>query len=256
MLREHAMYTHHCFVLACCLGAALPAPASDLFAPAELSDQELSQLRGRYVLPGRIVSFGVTMSSTWQNASGQVLGARVDLQVRQNLARPVLNVTLVDRPGDAPATRRRQRPGPRRRRTGADPGGQPEHPHRRRPQQRQQWRQHRGPPRRGAAATAGRHAAGRCARPQRRDRHGQGHAERRRPATGDPGQRPGRQPAKPRRRRPGAERGAQRKPQPGAEPGGARGDAQGPAGRRSGTELRLGAIARAAPQRLLKVDLV
>ncbi|PBD24597.1 hypothetical protein CLM86_26465, partial [Pseudomonas aeruginosa] len=40
MLREHAMYTHHCFVLACCLGAALPAPASDLFAPAELSDQE------------------------------------------------------------------------------------------------------------------------------------------------------------------------------------------------------------------------
>ncbi|MBF3043692.1 hypothetical protein HKT35_25580, partial [Pseudomonas aeruginosa] len=91
MLREHAMYTHHCFVLACCLGAALPAPASDLFAPAELSDQELSQLRGRYVLPGRIVSFGVTMSSTWQNASGQVLGARVDLQVRQNLARPVLN---------------------------------------------------------------------------------------------------------------------------------------------------------------------
>ncbi|HCF3449291.1 hypothetical protein ACM7Y2_31540 [Pseudomonas aeruginosa] len=74
MLREHAMYTHHCFVLACCLGAALPAPASDLFAPAELSDQELSQLRGRYVLPGRIVSFGVTMSSTWQNASGQVLG--------------------------------------------------------------------------------------------------------------------------------------------------------------------------------------
>ena len=59
MLREHAMYTHHCFVLACCLGAALPAPASDLFAPAELSDQELSQLRGRYVLPGRIVSFGV-----------------------------------------------------------------------------------------------------------------------------------------------------------------------------------------------------
>lgn len=101
MLREHAMYPHHCFVLACCLGAALPAPASDLFAPAELSDQELSQLRGRYVLPGRIVSFGVTMSSTWQNASGQVLGARVDLQVRQNLARPVLNVTLVDRPGAA-----------------------------------------------------------------------------------------------------------------------------------------------------------
>lgn len=255
MLREHAMYTHHCFVLACCLGAALPAPASDLFAPAELSDQELSQLRGRYVLPGRIVSFGVTMSSTWQNASGQVLGARVDLQVRQNLARPVLNVTLVDRPGDAPP------PSPATARSSAAPD----------------WRRPRGSARASAppaTTTAPAMASASRSATARRRRHCR--AARRwkvrwpsaarparsrsrrtaRPATGDPGQRPGRQPAKPRRRRPGAERGAQRKPQPGAEPGGARGDAQGPAGRRSGTELRLGAIARAAPQRLLKVDLV
>ncbi len=104
-------------------------------------------MRGRYVLPGRIVSFGVTMSSTWQNASGQVLGARVDLQVRQNLARPVLNVTLVDRPGDAPppvAGNGQVLGGAGL----AQTQGQPEHPHRRRPQQRQQWRQHRGPPRR------------------------------------------------------------------------------------------------------------
>lgn len=46
MLREHAMYPHHCFVLACCLGAALPAPASDLFAPAELSDRSFPSCAG------------------------------------------------------------------------------------------------------------------------------------------------------------------------------------------------------------------
>ncbi len=33
MLREHAMYTHHCFVLACCLGAALPAPPATSSPP-------------------------------------------------------------------------------------------------------------------------------------------------------------------------------------------------------------------------------
>ncbi|MGV8415794.1 hypothetical protein ACV332_30270, partial [Pseudomonas aeruginosa] len=43
-----------------------------------------------------------TMCSSWQNAIVQVLGARFGLQVLQNLARPVLYVTLVDRPGDAP----------------------------------------------------------------------------------------------------------------------------------------------------------
>ncbi|VTQ04676.1 Uncharacterised protein [Pseudomonas aeruginosa] len=209
------MYTHHCFVLACCLGAALPAPASDLFAPAELSDQELSHLRGRYVLPGRIVSFGVTMSSTWQNASGQVLGARVDLQVRQNLARPVLNVTLVDRPGNAPppvagngqvlggaGLAQTQGVSQSIRTAGdhnsASNGVSIEVRHGEAP-----------PPLPGGTPLEGALAL------QRRGRHGQGHAERRRPATGDPGQRPGRPACK------GlgagglvAERGAQRKPQP------------------------------------------
>ena len=245
MLREHAMYTHHCFVLACCLGAALP-PRQRPLRPRRTERPGLSQLRGRYVLPGRIVSFGVTMRQHLAERQRRVLGARVDLQVRQNLARPVLNVTLVDRPGDAhhpsPATAGSSAAPDWRR-----PRGQPEHPHRRRPQQRQQWRQHRGPPRRGAAATAGRHAAGRCARPQRRGRDSEGHAERRRPATGDQasGQGASLQSL-------GAGGLVQSVALSGnrnlvQEPGGARGDAQGPAGRRSGTELRLGAIARAAP---------
>lgn len=78
---------------AICLAASLPLHASGLFVPAELSDQELSQLRGRYVLPGRIVNFGVTMASTWQNASGEVIGAAVNMQVQQNTPKPVFNIT-------------------------------------------------------------------------------------------------------------------------------------------------------------------
>ncbi|WP_339489102.1 hypothetical protein [Pseudomonas sp. EL_65y_Pfl2_R95] len=76
-----------------CLVASLPLHATGLFVPAELSDQELSQLRGRYVLPGRIVNFGVTMASTWQNANGQVLGAKVNMQIQQNMPKPVFNIT-------------------------------------------------------------------------------------------------------------------------------------------------------------------
>ncbi|MFI8482249.1 hypothetical protein ACIGCM_16915 [Pseudomonas sp. NPDC078700] len=81
------------FMATFCLVASLPIHATGLFVPAELSDQELSQLRGRYVLPGRIVNFGVTMASTWQNASGQVLGAKVNMQIQQNMPKPVFNIT-------------------------------------------------------------------------------------------------------------------------------------------------------------------
>lgn len=86
------MKTQLC-VATICLVASLPLHATGLFVPAELSDQELSQLRGRYVLPGRIVNFGVTMASTWQNASGQVLGAKVNMQIQQNMPKPVFNIT-------------------------------------------------------------------------------------------------------------------------------------------------------------------
>ena len=60
------------FLLAlACLAASLPVHA-ETFKPIELKDQELATLRGRYVMPGRIVSFGIVMSSTWQNASAAV----------------------------------------------------------------------------------------------------------------------------------------------------------------------------------------
>lgn len=90
------MNIHICLV-ATFLAASFPLHASNVFVPQELSDQELSQLRGRYVLPDRIINFGITMSSSWQNASGQVLGANVSMQVQQNMPKPVFNVQTYSR---------------------------------------------------------------------------------------------------------------------------------------------------------------
>ena len=45
---------------------SLPVNAANPFRAAELTDAELSELRGRYVMPGRIIHFGVTMSSVWE----------------------------------------------------------------------------------------------------------------------------------------------------------------------------------------------
>ncbi|MAB98029.1 MULTISPECIES: hypothetical protein [Pseudomonas] len=86
---------------AACLAASLPIYAANPFVPVELSDQELSQLRGRYVLPGRIINFGITMSSSWQNASGQVLGANVSMQIQQNMPKPVFNVQTYSQSGNS-----------------------------------------------------------------------------------------------------------------------------------------------------------
>ena len=74
--------------------------AGAAFEPVELSDPELAQLRGRYVLPSHIVHFGVTLASSWEQA-GQQLGASVSLQL-QHGALPVLTVTPLSS-GDGPA---------------------------------------------------------------------------------------------------------------------------------------------------------
>lgn len=81
-----------------CLVAALPAHAG--FNPIEIQDQELSQLRGRYVMPGRIISFGIVMSSTWRNASGDVIGASTSLQVQQSTVKPQFYVTTFSQTGN------------------------------------------------------------------------------------------------------------------------------------------------------------
>ena len=90
----------HQWLAAACLAASLPTHASSLFQPIELKDQELSQLRGRYVMPDRIVYFGMTMTSTWQNAAGDVLGAKTTLQVQQNTIKPQFYVSLINQKGD------------------------------------------------------------------------------------------------------------------------------------------------------------
>lgn len=43
---------------------------------------------GRYVMPGRIISFGVVMSSTWRNASGDIIGASSTLQIQSSTVKP------------------------------------------------------------------------------------------------------------------------------------------------------------------------
>lgn len=73
-----------------CLLAALFCPtlaanAANLFQAVEVSDAELSNLRGRYVLPDRILSFGVTMSTIWHNSAGDAIGAQVALQVNHQV---------------------------------------------------------------------------------------------------------------------------------------------------------------------------
>lgn len=90
------------WLIAGLIGFSLPANAGTIFQPVELSNAELSQLRGRYVLPDRVIHFGVTMNSVWQNSSGQALGAMVSLRVDGG-AQPSLHVSFIDQPGNGTA---------------------------------------------------------------------------------------------------------------------------------------------------------
>ncbi|MDH0649716.1 hypothetical protein N5D48_21480 [Pseudomonas sp. GD03858] len=81
-----------------CLAAALPIQA-ETFKPIELKDQELANLRGRYVMPGRIVSFGIVMTSTWQNANGDIIGATSSMQIQQTTIKPQFYVSMIDKKG-------------------------------------------------------------------------------------------------------------------------------------------------------------
>ena len=87
---------------------SLPAHGANPFRAAELSDMELSQLRGRYVMPDRIMHFGVTMSSVWENGAGQTVGAAVTFNVNGR-AEPSLHVT--DLSSQSPGTEGAVSPG-------------------------------------------------------------------------------------------------------------------------------------------------
>ncbi len=89
------MKTSH-WVVAACLAASFPTLTYASFTPIEIKDSELAQLRGRYVMPGRIISFGVVMSSTWRNASGDIIGASSTLQIQSSTVKPEFYVSTVN----------------------------------------------------------------------------------------------------------------------------------------------------------------
>ncbi|MCQ4347125.1 hypothetical protein NGA35_06730 [Pseudomonas stutzeri] len=82
----------HAYLLLGCLSVSVWAQASSPLQPLELSDSELAQLRGRYVLPGGIVHFGIAMSSVWVNANDQVLGGRVEMHMSEGMFQPQFHV--------------------------------------------------------------------------------------------------------------------------------------------------------------------
>lgn len=84
------------------LSLSLPVNGASLFQAVEVSDTELSQLRGRYVLPDRVIHFGITMSTLWQNNAGQSIGATVTMQVNGN-AQPSLHVSYLGQDGNGNA---------------------------------------------------------------------------------------------------------------------------------------------------------
>lgn len=92
------MNTRH-LLIASLVSLSTSVNAGNLFQPVELNDRELSQLRGRYVLPDRIIHFGVTMNTVWQNSAGQAVGAMVSLRV-DGAAQPSLHVSFTDQSGN------------------------------------------------------------------------------------------------------------------------------------------------------------
>ncbi|AKK00701.1 MULTISPECIES: hypothetical protein [Pseudomonas] len=93
------MKTSHWLTLAC-LAASVPAHAYAGFKPIEVKDQELAELRGRYVMPGRIISFGIVMSSTWRNASGDLIGASSSMQIQAATIKPEFYVSTIKQTGN------------------------------------------------------------------------------------------------------------------------------------------------------------
>ncbi|SDV03407.1 hypothetical protein SAMN05216558_2072 [Pseudomonas vancouverensis] len=93
------------WLAAACLVASTSGFANG-FKPVEIKDQELAELRGRFVMPGRIISFGVVMSSTWRNASGDLIGATTSMQIQAATVKPEFYVSTIKETGNgsAPAT--------------------------------------------------------------------------------------------------------------------------------------------------------
>ena len=87
------------WLIAACLALSLPAHAASIFKPVELKDNEMADLRGRFVMPGRIISFGIVMSSTWVSSKGDVVGATTSMQL-QNTVKPQFYVSTYSAAGN------------------------------------------------------------------------------------------------------------------------------------------------------------
>jgi len=87
------------WLAAACLVASSSGFANG-FKPIEIQDQELAELRGRYVMPGRIISFGIVMSSTWRNASGDLIGATTAMQIQAATVKPQFYVSTYSQSGN------------------------------------------------------------------------------------------------------------------------------------------------------------
>jgi len=60
---------------------------------AELSDEALAGMRGRYVAPGEILYFGVDMVTQWQTSDGRTLNSGVNLSVDKQFHPTITIVT-------------------------------------------------------------------------------------------------------------------------------------------------------------------
>ena len=76
------------WLIAACIAVSLPAQAASTFKPVELKDNEMADLRGRFVMPGRIISFGIVMSSSWTSRNGDLVGASTSMQIQSNTVKP------------------------------------------------------------------------------------------------------------------------------------------------------------------------
>ena len=83
-----------------CLAASMPAYASTAFKPIEIKDSEMAEMRGRYVMPGRIISFGVVMSSSWTNAAGANVTASASMQIDKSTVTPQFYVQITGSDGN------------------------------------------------------------------------------------------------------------------------------------------------------------
>jgi len=97
------MKNSHWLMVSCLALTCLPAHATLPFKPIELKDSEMSELRGRYVMPGRIISFGIVMQSSWTNARGDTIGAATSLQIQQSTVKPQFYVTTFSTQGNGSA---------------------------------------------------------------------------------------------------------------------------------------------------------